>query len=89
VKSIFQSGHHQKSQTSISESSGTMSKRSIKPKTIFSPSNPAEASTYHLIIYSDTNAMTIVGHSSVKRLENNGIMMLNNGRQGQLIISGN
>lgn len=33
--------------------------------------------------------MTIVGQSSVKRLENDGLIVLNNGREAKLIVSGN
>jgi hypothetical protein len=33
--------------------------------------------------------MTVVGQSSIKRLENDGLVVLNNGRQAKLIVSGN
>jgi hypothetical protein len=65
-----------------------MTKRSIKPKAQYSPSNIPTSTKYHLIIYDDTEHMMIVGNSSVKRLENDGTMVLNNGRTAKLIVSG-
>ena len=44
---------------------------------------------FHLIIHPDTKSMTIVGQSSIKRLENDGRVVLNNGREAKLIVSGN
>lgn len=66
-----------------------LNKRSIKPKTQYSPSNPTTATTYHLILYPDTNNMMIVGNSSIKRQLNNGNIMLNDGQIVKLITSGN
>ncbi|CAF5220352.1 unnamed protein product, partial [Rotaria magnacalcarata] len=43
---------------------------------------------YHLIIDNGTNQKMIVGNSSVKRLDNDGTVKLNNGRKAQLIFSG-
>ena len=65
-----------------------MNKRPSTPKTQYSPSNPLAATSYHLMVSSDTGSMTIVGNSSVKRLATDGILMLNDGRQGKVIISG-
>jgi len=63
-----------------SKSTQIIKKRSIKPKTQYSPSNPTTATTmYHLITYGDTGRIVIVGNSSVKRLANDGIVTLNDG----------
>lgn len=66
-----------------------LAKRSKKQKQQYSPSNPTTTTTmYHLIIYNDTNMKMIVGNSSVKRVEKDGTLKLNNGRTAQLIFSG-
>jgi len=72
-----------------SKATQLMAKRSIKPKEQYSPSNIPTSTKYHLIIYDDSEHMMIVGNSSVKRLENDGTMVLNNGRTAKLITSGN
>lgn len=67
-----------------------LAKRSKKQKQQYSPSNPTTTTTmYHLIIDNDTNQKMIVGNSSVKRLDSDGTVKLNNGRKAQLIFSGN
>ena len=65
-----------------------MDKRTSKPKTQFSPSDPTLTTTHHLIISPGTGNMSIVGHSSVKKFENEGRLLLNDGRRVKLIISG-
>ncbi|CAF1326904.1 unnamed protein product, partial [Rotaria magnacalcarata] len=66
-----------------------LAKRSKKQKQQYSPSNPTTTTTmYHLIIDNGTNQKMIVGNSSVKRLDNDGTVKLNNGRKAQLIFSG-
>ncbi|CAF4317966.1 unnamed protein product [Rotaria sp. Silwood2] len=64
-------------------------KRSIKPKTQYSPSNSTGTTTmHHLIMYNDSGNIMIVGNSSVKRLQNDGTVILNDGHTAKLIISG-
>ena len=63
-------------------------KRAVKPKTQYSPSNVSTNAKYHLIIYNDTEYIMIVGNSSVKRFENDGSMVLNNGRTARVIVTG-
>ncbi|CAF3168686.1 unnamed protein product, partial [Rotaria sp. Silwood2] len=65
-----------------------LAKRSKKQKQQYSPSNPTTTTMYHLIIDNGTNQKMIVGNSSVKRLDNDGTVKLNNGRKAQLIFSG-
>ena len=67
----------------------SIKKRSIKPKTQYSPSNPTAATTCHLILYHDTKTMMIVGNSSVKRQMDDDTVVLNDGRKAKLIVSGN
>jgi hypothetical protein len=64
------------------------SKRSIKPKAQYSPSDPPVITKYHLVIYDGSENMMIVGNSSVKRLADDGTMMLSNGRTAKLLVSG-
>lgn len=63
-------------------------KRPKKPKTQYSPSNPTITKTYHLVLYSDTKKMMIIGHSSVKRFINDNKVMLNDGNTAKIIVSG-
>lgn len=63
-------------------------KRSIKPKTQYSPSEPTVTALYHLVKYDDTRTIVIVANSSVKKRMNNGALMLNDGRTAKLIMSG-
>lgn len=63
-------------------------RRAIKPKTQYSPSNTSINAKYHLIMYDDTEDIMIVGNSSVKRVENDGSMALNNGRTAKVIVTG-
>ncbi len=65
-----------------------LTKRSKKPTTQYSPSNPPPTTKYHLVIYEDTENMMIVGNSSVKRFADDGTMVLSNGRTAKLIVSG-
>ncbi|CAF3224831.1 unnamed protein product [Rotaria socialis] len=65
-----------------------ITKRSIKPKAQYSPSNPTTTTKHHLIIFDGTGNMMIVGNSSVKRLERDGTVKLNNGTTAKLIVSG-
>ncbi|CAF4554290.1 unnamed protein product [Rotaria socialis] len=65
-----------------------ITKRSIKPKAQYSPSNPTATTKHHLIIFDGTGNMMIVGNSSVKRLERDGTVKLNNGTTAKLIVSG-
>ncbi|CAF4374659.1 unnamed protein product [Rotaria magnacalcarata] len=65
-----------------------ITKRSIKPKAQYSPSNPTATTKHHVIIFDGTGNMMIVGNSSVKRLERDGTVKLNNGTTAKLIVSG-
>ena len=66
-----------------------LTKRLVKQKEQFSPSNPPGTAKYHLIVYDDNGLMMIVGNSSVKRFGNDGLLIMNGGRTAKLIISGN
>ncbi|CAM4761733.1 unnamed protein product [Rotaria magnacalcarata] len=66
-----------------------ITKRSIKPKAQYSPSNPTATTKHHVIIFDGTGNMMIVGNSSVKRLERDGTVKLNNGTTAKLIVSDN
>ena len=72
----------------MSKAAQITAKRAVKPKTQYSPSNVSTNAKYHLIIYNDTNDFMIVGNSSVKQLENDGSMVLNNGRKARVILTG-
>ena len=63
-------------------------KRSIKPKTQYSPSEPSIIALYHLINNDDTRTMMIVANSSVKKITNDGAVVLNDNRTAKLIMSG-
>ncbi|CAF4264580.1 unnamed protein product [Rotaria sordida] len=65
-----------------------ITKRSTKPKAQYSPSSPTVTAKYHLVIYNDTKSILVVGNSSAKRIANDGIMKLNDGRIAKLIIPG-
>lgn len=65
-----------------------MNKRLSKPRTQYSPSDPIATTTYHLMICSSTGNMVIIGNSSVKRINEEGILSLNDGRKGKLLTSG-
>ncbi|CAF3318181.1 unnamed protein product [Rotaria socialis] len=64
-----------------------LKKRSIKPKTQYSPSNPTTATTYHLTFDNDTKQMMIVGHSGIKRFVNDNKAVLNDGHTAKIIAS--
>lgn len=56
----------------------------IKPKAQYSSSSPMLTTMYHLAIYDGTENMRIVENSSVKRLLNDGVVMLNDDRTAKL-----
>lgn len=76
--------------TELMTSTDTQSviKRSIKPKTQYSPSEPSAIALYHLINNDDTRTMVIVANSSVKKITNGGAVVLNDNRTAKLIMSG-
>jgi hypothetical protein len=66
----------------------SLTKRSIKPKTQYSPSEPTTIALYHLINCDDTRIMLIVASSSVKKMASDGTVVLNNNQTAKLIVSG-
>ncbi|CAF1026745.1 unnamed protein product [Didymodactylos carnosus] len=62
--------------------------RSIKPKPTYSPSDPITSTKQYLINYDDTRSYSIAGNSGIKRITNDGKVVLNNGRTAKLIMSG-
>ena len=86
---IFISDNISKTLVMASKDPQILNKRLAKPKTQYSPSNPTLTTTYHLIRYTDTQKIMIVGNSSVKRFIDDNTVVLNHGRTADLIVTGN
>lgn len=63
-------------------------RRAVEPKTQYSPSNALTNAKYHLIMHDNTDDIMIVGNSSAKRLQNDGSIILNNGRTAKVVMTG-
>lgn len=66
----------------------TTSRRCIKPRTQYSPSDPVSVAVYHLVNYDDTRTMMIIANSSIKRSMGDDTVVLNDNRTAKVITSG-
>lgn len=65
-----------------------VNKRSSKPRTQYSPSDPIATITYHLVKAVGTDNFMIVGNSSVKKFLDDETVVLNSGATSKIVYSG-